>query len=123
LTTLRAFTGYSDGATPVGTLLFLGGSLYGTARFGGTTGTGNCPDGCGVIFKTSPKTGKETVLYSFKGGSDGAFPGAGLIHANDLFYGTTEAGGGQKCFDSIDGYGTVLSRSGWGQADRHPRCL
>jgi uncharacterized repeat protein (TIGR03803 family) len=108
LTTLHAFTGYSDGDTPDGTLLFLNGSLYGTTEFGGTTGTTNCADGCGVIFKMNPRSGKETVLYSFLGGADGAFPAAGLIHANGLFYGTTSLGGGQKCVDSTAGCGTVF---------------
>ena len=107
-TTLHTFSGYSDGATPVGNLLYLQGSLYGTAEFAGTTGTPNCPDGCGVIFKMNPKTGKETVLYSFQGGTDGSFPAAGLIYANGLFYGTTELGGGQKCLDSYSGCGTVF---------------
>jgi uncharacterized repeat protein (TIGR03803 family) len=108
LTTLHTFTGLSDGATPIGNLFYLNGSLYGTAQFGGTTGTEDCPDGCGVVFKTNPKTGKQTVVYSFQGGTDGAFPGAGLIYANGLFYGTTELGGGQKCVDSTDGCGTVF---------------
>jgi len=108
LTTLHTFSGLSDGATPVGTLLFQNGSLYGTAQFGGTTGTTNCPDGCGVVFSMNPRTGKETVLYSFQGGTDGTFPAAGLISANGLFYGTTQLGGGQKCFDSTAGCGTVF---------------
>lgn len=108
LTTLHTFTGYSDGATPVGNLLYLNGFLYGTTEFAGSTGTDNCPDGCGVIFKMDPKTGKETVLYSFQGGTDGAFPSAGLIYSNGLFYGTTQLGGGQKCFDSTAGCGTVF---------------
>jgi uncharacterized repeat protein (TIGR03803 family) len=108
LSTLHAFTGYSDGATPIGNLLYLNGSLYGTAQFAGKTGTTYCPDGCGVVFKMNPTTGKETVLYSFQGGTDGAFPAAGLIYSNGLFYGTTELGGGQKCVDSTDGCGTVF---------------
>src|ERR1700678_3256010 len=108
LTTLHSFTGLSDGATPVGDLFYLKGSLYGTAQFGGTTGTTNCPDGCGVVFRTDLKTGKQTVVYSFQGGTDGAFPGAGLIYANGLFYGTTELGGGQKCFHSTNGCGRVF---------------
>ncbi len=108
LTTLHTFSGYSDGATPAGNLLYLNGSLYGTAQFGGTTGTRNCADGCGVIFKMNPKTGKETVLHSFQGGTDGSFPAAGLIYANGQFYGTTELGGGQKCLDSTAGCGTVF---------------
>jgi len=108
LTPLHTFTGYSDGATPIGNLLYLKEFLYGTAEFAGTTGTSNCPDGCGVIFKMNPRTGKETVLYSFQGGTDGAFPSAGLIYSDGRFYGTTALGGGQKCFDSTAGCGTVF---------------
>src|SRR3954470_10465845 len=37
---------------------------------------------------------KERVLYSFAGGSDGAFPEAGLVmDAQGNLYGTTENGG------------------------------
>lgn len=108
LTTLHTFTGLSDGATPGANLFYQDGYLYGSTEFGGATGTSNCPDGCGVIFRMNPKTGKETVLYSFQGGTDGAFPAAALIFTSGLFYGTTELGGGQKCFDSTAGCGTVF---------------
>jgi uncharacterized repeat protein (TIGR03803 family) len=48
------------------------GNLYGTASNGGTTGAG-------AVFKVS-KTGQETVLYSFTGGTtDGCYPEGGLI--------------------------------------------
>jgi uncharacterized repeat protein (TIGR03803 family) len=106
--TLHSFSGLSDGGVPLGNLLWLNGSLYGTAQFGGTYGTSDCPDGCGVVFQMNPKTGKETVIYSFQGGSDGTLPAAGLIAANGLFYGTTSLGGGQTCFDSTQGCGTVF---------------
>jgi uncharacterized repeat protein (TIGR03803 family) len=45
------------------------------------------------LYKVDP-TGKETVLYSFAGGFDGAFPYAGLVRdvAGNL-YGTTVYGG------------------------------
>jgi uncharacterized repeat protein (TIGR03803 family) len=33
------------------------------------------------------------VLYSFKGGTDGALPYAGLVEVNDTLYGTTDKGG------------------------------
>jgi uncharacterized repeat protein (TIGR03803 family) len=38
-------------------------------------------------------TVKETVLYRFKGGSDGASPEADLIETGGAFYGTTVSGG------------------------------
>jgi uncharacterized repeat protein (TIGR03803 family) len=45
------------------------------------------------VFKLSPG-GTETVLYSFKGGSDGSGPAAGLIaDSSGNLYGTTYLGG------------------------------
>jgi len=55
---------------------------------------------------TSPNP-VETVLYSFLGGSDGAFPLAGLIaDRQGAFYGTTQAGGSSNCAGY--GCGTIL---------------
>lgn len=55
----------------------------------------------------------ESVLYSFKGGSDGSSPHAGLVrdHAGNL-YGTTLYGGGSTLCPS--GCGTIfkIARSG-----------
>ena len=61
-------------------------NLYGTTEAGGL-------HGFGVVFRLTPG-GTETPLYSFAGGSDGAYPAASLIMdgAGNL-YGTTEAGG------------------------------
>jgi uncharacterized repeat protein (TIGR03803 family) len=84
----------ADGELPgTGPLLMDGaGNLYGTTFFGGAYR--NCDgDGCGVVFKLD-KTGMETVLHSFTGGSDGSLPVAGVVmdkHGN--LYGTTETGG------------------------------
>jgi uncharacterized repeat protein (TIGR03803 family) len=74
------------------------GNLYGTTIFGGAYR--NCNgDACGVVFKLDP-SGKETVLHSFTGGADGAFPYAGLTRdGSGNLYGTAWQGGA-KCFTS-----------------------
>ena len=94
-TVLHTFMG-PDGAGPLASVIMdAAGNLYGTTSGGGT---GACPiasfvEPCGTVFKLDP-SGKETVLYSFKGGSDGANPAASLImDAAGNFYGTTAAGG------------------------------
>ena len=92
-TVLHSFNG-TDGAGSSATLIMdANGVLYGTAAVGGGSGC-NTDDsvGCGVVFKLSGN--KETVLYRFTGGADGAFPWAGLVaDASGNFYGTTNAGG------------------------------
>jgi uncharacterized repeat protein (TIGR03803 family) len=52
------------------------GNLYGTAVYGGNYS--NCPSGCGTVFKIDP-SGIESVLYSFSGPTDGAYPLGSLI--------------------------------------------
>jgi len=68
------------------------GNTYATAFNGGDLSC-NPPYGCGVVFKLD-RSGKETVLYSFMGGADGAYPSTGLLRdeAGNL-YGTTRGGG------------------------------
>ena len=77
----------SDSSAPeAGLVLGLNGNLYGTTSQGGA-------DGEGTVFMISP-TGKESILYSFKGSTDGACPeGPLLIGRNGNFYGTTISGG------------------------------
>jgi uncharacterized repeat protein (TIGR03803 family) len=78
--------GTHDGDEPTGGLIFdAKGNLYGTTMLGGGQGVSNCSffgtDGCGTIFKLTPaSTGywKETQLYAFTGGTDGAIPYGGL---------------------------------------------
>ncbi|MGB8519101.1 MAG: choice-of-anchor tandem repeat GloVer-containing protein [Candidatus Tumulicola sp.] len=94
-----SFKGGSDGATPLKHLLNEYGVLYGTTSAGGTGSL--CENGCGTVFEITT-SGKENVLYSFKGGSDGANPVAGLIRVNDQFYGTTLYGG-------TENFGTIYS--------------
>ena len=60
-------------------------NLYGTTAFGGASTYG-------TVFKLSRKD-KETILYAFAGGSDGAYPVSGLIDKGGYLYGTTFGGG------------------------------
>jgi uncharacterized repeat protein (TIGR03803 family) len=92
-TVLYAFTGLADGAFPYAGVIRDGaGYLFGTAYGGGITGTCGT-GGCGVVYKLD-MTGNETVLHSFTGVPDGAFPEAGVVAdpAGNL-YGTTYNGG------------------------------
>jgi uncharacterized repeat protein (TIGR03803 family) len=60
------------GANPVaGLIADSAGNLYGTAPNGGTATSG-------VVFKVDA-SGRQTALYSFKGGTDGQSPQAGVI--------------------------------------------
>jgi uncharacterized repeat protein (TIGR03803 family) len=90
-TELHSFTGGADGAGPeAGLVRDNAGNLYGTADSGGDLACGG-GSGCGVVFKLDT-TGKETVLHSFTGGKDGAFPAGRLVRdsAGNL-YGTTQS--------------------------------
>lgn len=93
--TLYNFTGSPDGAYPYASLVRdSAGNLYSTTDAGGA-------HGYGTVFKLSP-SGKETVLYSFTGGADGANPLFSLFRdAAGNLYGTTELGG-------ASGLGTVF---------------
>jgi uncharacterized repeat protein (TIGR03803 family) len=99
-TLLYAFKAGNDGAVAYsGLIKDSAGNLYGTTWWGGGS---NCGDiGCGTVYRITP-TGNETLLYSFKGGNDGAWPYGGLIKdsAGNL-YGTTYQGG-------TDNAGTVF---------------
>jgi uncharacterized repeat protein (TIGR03803 family) len=115
ITVLHAFTGGTDGGIPFGALLAdPGGSgdLYGTASTGGSSDCAAGAANCGVVFKlTPPAAGKtawtETVLYSFKDGSDGFAPEGALAIRDGVLYGTTNAGG-NACELAV-GCGTVYS--------------
>jgi uncharacterized repeat protein (TIGR03803 family) len=103
LTVLHTFRGSPDGANPHGRLLWgLDGKLYGTALYGGKYGYG-------FVFQLA-QNGKFVVLHNFTGGSDGAYPYAGLIRGpGSVMYGTASAGGftGGTC--GTTGCGTVYS--------------
>jgi uncharacterized repeat protein (TIGR03803 family) len=94
-TVVHNFSGISDGGNPLNGLTLDGlGNLYGTTNNGGASDNG-------VVFKIN-QSGVETVLYNFKGGTDGQNPEGGLVlDAAGNLYGTTTAGG-------VSGAGTIF---------------
>ncbi|HEV3090268.1 MAG TPA: choice-of-anchor tandem repeat GloVer-containing protein [Candidatus Cybelea sp.] len=91
---IHRFAGAAGGEDPLSGLVDVSGTLYGTTEFGGGTGC-ESGAGCGIVYRISP-SGKESVVYAFAGGSDGADPQAALIDLNGTLYGTTNLGG-QSC--------------------------
>lgn len=88
-TVLYSFSGVSDGEFPYSTLVMdSSGNLYGTTSASG-------PNADGTVFEINPATpGQIDTLYAFAGGSDGAYPQAGLVmDASGNLYGTTANGG------------------------------
>jgi uncharacterized repeat protein (TIGR03803 family) len=118
VTVLHGFAGPPDGSDPQARLLNVNGTLYGVTEFGGKScalGVG----GCGTVFSITPG-GKEKVLYSFGGGSDGAFPRAGLIDVKGTLYGTTLSGGAYSTYycsgaGGRRGCGTVFTMTASGK--------
>ena len=102
-TVLYSFQGNPGGEYPDGPLVHDElGNVYGTTSGGGAS---SC-DLCGVVFKLD-RGGNETVLHTFTGTPDGAYPYAGLIRdTSGNLYGTTWAGGSTACIDL--GCGTVF---------------
>jgi uncharacterized repeat protein (TIGR03803 family) len=112
---LYQFTGGADGGTPYAPLVIDDkGNLYGTTNVGGSSGMG-------TVFELTRGTGgtwTETVLHSFAGGSDGAYPRSGLLLKGNSLYGTTLQGGtGTACGPFGGPCGTVFklahSKTGW----------
>ena len=95
-TVIHTFAGGpKDGTSALGTpVLDKAGNLYGTTQYGGS-------NNYGTVYKLRPITkgknkGKwtESILYSFKGGTDGNGPWGGVVFdAGGKIYGTTPGGG------------------------------
>src|SRR5580692_10545125 len=110
---LYRFTGKKDGGSPSSSLTMdASGNLYGTTGLGGDLS--QCSNnGCGTVFELKPSAKgqwQETVLYAFKGSSDGSYPGGNLVFdGSGNIYGTTSFGGtGTAC---NQGCGTVFELS------------
>lgn len=88
--TLHVFSGGADGNYPLANVVLdAAGNLYGTTVYGGA-------HGYGTVYKLTPNsngTWAKSILHSFAGGADGAYPYASLIldAAGDL-YGTASDG-------------------------------
>ena len=100
-TTLHSFTPMdtftatnTDGAMPLGGLVFSNSTLYGTTFAGGSGGRG-------TIFSMQTNGGGFTVLHHFTAvdsvtatNTDGASPCAALLLSSNVLYGTASGGGG-----------------------------
>jgi uncharacterized repeat protein (TIGR03803 family) len=112
---LYSFKGGSeDGANPYAALLDINGELYGTTDGGGA-------NSAGTVF-TITTSGKETVLYSFKGPPDGQQPQADLLSVKGTLYGTTYEGGAYNSSGTVfaittSGTETVLHSFSLGSGD------
>jgi len=109
-TVLHAFTGGTDGAEPMGTLLLgPGGNLYGTAYSGGDVHcVGGGSGGCGVLFKIDSH-GNYSVLHTFESGAaDGNGPRTLVEDSAGNLYGNTDFGGGACPSDPQVGCGVVF---------------
>jgi uncharacterized repeat protein (TIGR03803 family) len=97
--TIDGFRGMPHAGFPYGGLISdAAGNLYGTTYYAGANGLGS-------VFKLTNSNGKfkESLLYSFKTGTDGNSPTSTLVFdAQGNLYGTTSAGG------DANGDGTVF---------------
>jgi uncharacterized repeat protein (TIGR03803 family) len=101
-TVLYNFRGGADGGYPYTSLVLdVQGNLYGTTTGGGA-------NAYGAVFKLT-RSSKETVLYSFRGGtSDGSWPLGLIRNSQGDIFGTT-------LYRGTSNEGTVYKLSGTGQ--------
>ncbi len=85
---LTSFDG-TNGANPLGDLILVGNTLYGTASQGGTHDVDNGGDG--TVFSEPITGGAPTVLASLAG-TNGDSPSAGLVLSGSTLYGTAMEG-------------------------------
>jgi uncharacterized repeat protein (TIGR03803 family) len=90
-TTLHSFAD-EEGSYPLGELILLGNTLYGTTANGGG----------GTVFAVHTDGIGFTNLHTFTYGNDGGNPASGLVLSGNIFYGTTASGGSS-------GSGTVFA--------------
>jgi uncharacterized repeat protein (TIGR03803 family) len=84
--TIYTFPDLAHGGHPNAALTLASGDLYGTTQYGGAANRG-------TVFSLELASGTETILYSFSGMPDGAYPQAQLVFHGGELYGTTTEGG------------------------------
>ncbi len=93
------FSGSSDGNSPrAGIVRDAKDNIYGTTYLGGDLTCG--AEGCGTVFKID-SIGKESVIHTFTGGTDGYYPFAALVTDGATLVGATASSG-------AFGFGTVF---------------
>lgn len=114
-TLLADFNNIGDGAAYPGPGLVFdkSGNLYGTVQLGGNGACDNQAEyafpSCGEVFSLSPSSGGGawtlSVIYSFTGGKDGAYPGRSGLIIDDQgnLYGTAPDGGERGSCTNIKG--------------------
>ena len=101
---IHEFVGEADGSFPqTGLTMDAAGTLYGVVLVGGGIGGENIckedsDESCGIVYKLTPGsdgTFTETILYTFKGGADGAGPADDVLafDANGDVFGSASSGG------------------------------
>lgn len=104
LVVLHAFTGNDDGSYPyAGVIQGRDGSFYGTTLQGGLSGLG-------TVYRVSVD-GTFTVLHTFTGADDGAYPYAGVTESGDgTFFGAAlEGGSGSGTIFNVTSSGVFAS--------------
>lgn len=112
-TVLYDFSGGADGGFSfAGLAMDAKGTLYGTTSAGGSAGFG-------TVFKLTPPAAGSThwtqsVLYAFKGGTDGSVPSASvIIGGQGHLYGTTYKGGPANAGTVFELLPPAGTKTGW----------
>jgi uncharacterized repeat protein (TIGR03803 family) len=111
---LYSFQCLSDGCQPEGGVtLDSSGDIIGTATSGGVS-TGDCSDGCGVIFKITANN-QYSILHAFMSYGDGQFPyGTPILDQSGNIYGTTSSTAGTVFEIGSEGYSVRYEFGGAG---------